>query len=477
LLRRAIDASWMMSQLQRHLPKIMRKTALVALTLCIALSSAPTATRATGEVTTVGPADNWCAAINAAVPGAEIALAPGTYTTPCVIRARGTSAQPVLIRSQSEAAGQRATFAYGGTASNVIDLDNVAHVTLRGFAFTRTEDDIDAIRIRSGDYITIERSEFTDIGGIAIPANTVGATYRRLVVRDNRFVSMRNTVIYFGCHDGNCTVADALVERNLIDGTLPGDGVGYGAQFKLNAQGVMRDNTIYRTSGPGLMVYGSNTGQPSSVIEGNYVEAARDDANINAGGGPVIVRNNVVVGGGFGGIRAQNYGGRNLQRDVRIVHNTVLSVTTQGGILVQGWTLASSTGNVLANNAIVSSTLPATSGSTGNAIVSGNIACAASCFVNAASAPFKPWPAADSPLIDAGGAGQPWQASDDFFGLPRSPASDIGAFERGAAQIDVPLGAGQARPARTPPTPTASPGPTSTPQTLTRTVFLPFARR
>jgi hypothetical protein len=431
---------------------------------------------ATGNTIPVSPADNWCALINAAQPGDDLVFAPGNYPQTCFIRARGTALAKILIRSQSEAAGQRATFIYPGASSNVLDLDGAAFVTLRGFAFAATQPNIDAIRIRQADDIVIERNTFTGVGGIPVPANNTGTVSRRITIRDNVFRDTLSTVIYLGCHSGNCQVLDAVIERNLIDGTLPGDGVGYGMQIKLNSQALIRDNSVYRTRGPGIMVYGSDNGTPASVIEGNYVEGAVDDANINVGGGPAVVRNNVSVGGGYAGIRAQNYGGRNLQANVQIVHNTVLNAPV-AGIDVQGWSAAS---NVLANNAILPQTsVPAVRGAPGAATVNGNVTCTTACFVSA-SVPFDLMPATGSPLLAAAGSGsETWRPADDFMGETRAPAPAVGAFESVAAPLPHTLGAGLPRPARRSggsPTITPTPGPSPTPVGPPR-AYVPFVRR
>jgi hypothetical protein len=42
-------------------------------------------------VVTVGPTNDWCSVINAAQPGDEIVLLPGSYRNPCAIH--------ILVRS------------------------------------------------------------------------------------------------------------------------------------------------------------------------------------------------------------------------------------------------------------------------------------------------------------------------------------------------------------------------------------------
>ena len=412
------------------------------------LSSLLQSGTAFGRSITVGPSADWCNAINTASPGDEIVFLPGSYTAPCWITARGTASNWILIRSESEVDGQRATFAYPGSAANVLELRNAAYVILRGFAFAPTQDAVDAIRIRQANDIIIERNTFTGIGGVSIPANDSGTNIPRLTIRYNVFRNLQSTGIYLGCHEGNCKVTDILVEGNFIDG-VTSSGVGYGLEIKLNSYGTVRDNTVYRTKGPGLMAYGSNQGDPPTIFEGNYVEGSRTDGGIVIGGGPAIVRNNILVGNTYGGISAQNYASRNLQRDVWIVHNTVLN-NADSGINVQGWTTGAN--NVIAYNAILprSGTAALRPTAPVGAIV-GNVTCgsATPCFVNASTAPYDLWPTLTSPLLDvAGGGTEPWRPNDDFMGLSRGNAADVGAFERVSSAIDHAVGGGNPRPPR-----------------------------
>ena len=401
-----------------------------------------------GRQYSVGPADAWCATINNAIPGDTILLKPGAYSTPCWIQAQGTTASPIVVRSENPAMGQRALFNYGGNTSNVIDIGAV-YLTLKDLDFGPTQDGVDAIRFRGGHDVVIERNIFTGIGGVSVVSNDT--PIQRITVRGNTLKDLKSTGMYFGNHDGTCCYAtDLLIEGNLIDGVAPPDSsVGYGLEIKLNSYGTIRDNSVYRTKGPGIMVYGSNRNDPPSIIEGNYVEASRTDGGIVVGGGPAIVRNNVTVGNAYGGVSAQNYNGRNLQQNVWIIHNTVLN-NQDAGINVSGWTGGS--GNVIAYNAILP--LAGTSairGST-NATVSGNVTCssAAACFVQGQTAPYDLWPVNGGVLVDAAGTGsEAWRPVDDFMGVARGGSADVGAFERTGASAEHRVGGGSARPVRT----------------------------
>jgi hypothetical protein len=406
-----------------------------------------------GKSTLVSPSSAWCNIINTASPGDQIILSQGNYPTPCRITARGTPDSPIVVRSESEDPSARAVFTYSGSTSgstsNVLELRDVAHLVIRGFTFDPTQADIDAIRIRRATDIIIERCIFRGIGGLSVSGND--GSIQRISIRDNVFRNLKTTGIYFGCHDGSsCLAIDLVIERNLIDGvTTPfnSKAVGYGIQVKLNSWAIIKDNTIYNTKGPGIMVYGSNTGNPASLIEGNYVEGSRDEAGIVSGGGPVIVRNNILVGNAYGGISAQDYGGRDLQHRVWIVHNTIIE-NSNSGINVSSW--RPERGNVIAFNAILpsSGTPPIRPASPFGTII-GNETCNDSYFVNSTSAPYDLWPSSDSPLIDGAGTGtEAWRPVDDFMGVARGSAADIGAFERSSFAIDHLVGAKHPRPPR-----------------------------
>jgi parallel beta-helix repeat protein len=396
-------------------------------------------------VTNLTPA-NWCGTINGAAPGTTFVLAPGSYTDSCHITASGTATAPITIRSQGSATASHANLVYNGTTSNLIDLGG-SYIAIRWLTLGPSQDGIDGIRIRGTHDDVIEENLFQSIGGVGVPNNDGGST-PRITIRNNIFNNGQSTVIYLGCHDGAaCHSPDALVEGNLINGAQPGDGVGSGIQIKLNSYATVRDNTIYNTTGAGIIIYGSSEGDPASIVEGNYVEGAQQDAGINTSGGPAIVRNNIVVGNANFGIWAQDYNGRNLQTNVWLVENTVLN-NQGGGISVQNW--QSGRGNILAYNAITP--LSGTSAfSGGSGTVTGNVTCspATVCFDQPTTEPLDLWPLAGGPLLGAAsGATGPSQPFDDFMGVLRPAAADAGAFQRTGSGSGPAVGNGQARPPR-----------------------------
>src|SRR5262249_39493122 len=149
---------------------------------------------------------------------------------------------------------------------------------------------VNPIKLRSSlQGVVVDQNVFqgTDI---AVAANSSGSTYQNVSVTNNVLTNLQSTGLYFGCHDGvSCHALNILIQGNLIDTVQPGDGVGYGLEIKLNSYATILENTIYRSRGPGIDVYGSNRGDPASIVERNYIEGAQTDAGINVSGGPAIV--------------------------------------------------------------------------------------------------------------------------------------------------------------------------------------------
>lgn len=408
------------------------------------------AASANGTTFVVHPGDAWCNVVNAAAPGDTIIFSAGSYTDTCSISASGTSGARITLRSQSSAPADRAVLAYAGTSSNIIDVYG-SYLTVRWLTFgpTAAGAGVNPLKLRSNNIgIVIDQNVFqgTDI---AVAANSGGVTYQDISVTNNVLTNLQSTGLYFGCHDGtSCHALNILIRGNLINTVQPGDGVGYGLEIKLNSYATILENTVYLSQGPGIEVYGSNRGDPPSVVERNYVEGAQTDAGINVGGGPAIVRNNIVVGNNYNGIWAQDYGGRGLQQNVWIVQNTVLNNQT-GGIKVSNWQAGA--GNVLAFNAIapLGGTPALTPASPVADVLTGNTTCspATGCFDQPNTAPYDLWPVAAGPLIGAAGSGpEPWRVQDDFLCVPRGSAADIGAMQRTRSGSGPPLGNGNPRP-------------------------------
>jgi hypothetical protein len=203
-------------------------------------------------------------------------------------------------------------------------------------------------------------------------------------------------------------------------------------QVKLNSTGVIRDNVIVNTKGPGIMVYGSRELVGQNVIERNFVSGSSGSSGIVIGGGPVLVRNNVSMANFDAGIGLENYHRRGLLRAIVVAHNTIYN-NQVAGIRVpdQGPVEAIVTGNAVHARASTPA-LPATR--PGLRLV-GNVDCTwVPCFSSPDMLNFSPYPGS----VLMGGAvrtGEGTAPSDDFFGSRRGLLPTIGAIERPTAPI------------------------------------------
>jgi len=396
-------------------------TAAVLTTLVLA--STPVSARE------IGPDADLCGEIRATQPGEELVLAPGEYQGPCAIRNGGEPGAPLVIRAADPTRLPR--IVYAGRASNVFEV-RASHVTIRGLEFGPTQQDVDAVRIYKANGVTVEDCHFTQLGGIAVVANH--SSVRGLVVRRNVIRNSTATSMYFGCHDGaGCVVTGLVVEGNFIENiNAPDPEIGYGIQVKLNSSAIIRGNTIVKTKGPGIMVYGSEDLAVSSLVERNVTISSRHSAGILVGGGPVIIRNNIAVSNDEGGITVQDYKNRGLVRGIIIVGNTGYN-NRLGGVTVPETPVS---GVIIVNNAADAGTAPkAYPGPQAGLRVAGNVDCSMTlCFANPTQYDFSP--NAASFLRGAGVPwSEPWMPREDYFGVRRATPPTVGAIEKPARPL------------------------------------------
>lgn len=380
----------------------------------------------------ISAADELCRAINDPESGSEIILAPGTYGGPCKIRRGGKPGAPLLIRALDSSNPPRVN--YDGDQSNIFEI-YVNDIIIKGLVLGPAKKDVDGIRIFSGNRISIEDCKFFGIGGIAIVANHTSAS--ELIIRRNTVIDSRATAMYFGCHDGSsCMVSDLQVENNLVSGvTAPDPEIGYGIQVKLNSYGIIRDNVVVNTKGPGIMVYGATEPGRRSWIERNFVSGSRTSSGIVVGGGPATVRNNIAASNREAGITLQDYGKRGLLKGLLVTHNTTYN-NAQAGILLEA---SGSLEAVISYNAIsAESKMPTQPAEGGGLKVFGNQACTSNCFLNPEKGDFTP--AKNSPLVGSERrVDVVTDPVDDFFGRRRSRSPAVGAVEPpgGTVQLTI----------------------------------------
>jgi hypothetical protein len=381
---------------------------------------------AISEAKEIGPESDWCEAVRTLPPGEELVLRPGEYSGACGIRRGGSPNAPLVIRALDLQRRPRIVYPQGDT--NVINI-YADHVVIQGLEIGPTLPNVDGVRIYTGNDITVEDCRFVEMGGISVVANH--RSVNNITVRRNEILRSKSTTMYFGCHEGNCTVSNLLVERNYIHGVqAPDPQIGYGLEVKLNSFATIRDNVIVDTKGPGIMVYGAHNIVRASSVERNFVAGSRTSSAIVVGGGPVVVRNNIAIGSAEGGIGLENYGRRGLLRSVVVSHNTVYG-NTDGGILVPPSGQLSA---IIVNNAAHTrpGTTPYPKGRAG-VVSSGNVDCTwRVCFVNPIERDFSPL------AIEAASPMGTLTPKDDYFGLSRGQSLIPGAIEHRAGPI--PLG-------------------------------------
>jgi len=237
---------------------------------------------ATAGTLEIGPDSGLCGVLRQVEPGDEIVLQPGDYEGGCVVRRGGLPGEPIVIRAADPEAPPRLT--RPGGEVNILEI-RASDIVVRGLSFGPTAPDADGIRIITGNRITIEECRFFQMGGIAVVANHT--SLRGLTVRRNVITDSTATGMYFGCHDGTtCSVTGLVVEGNYIRNvTAPTPQVGYGIEVKLNSSGVIRDNVIVDTKGPGIMIYGARDLVTTSVVKRNFVRGSRTSSGLVVGGG------------------------------------------------------------------------------------------------------------------------------------------------------------------------------------------------
>ncbi len=379
----------------------------------------------------IGPEANLCAEIHLLPAGEELVLEPGDYHGPCVIRRSGEPGAPLVIRAADPE--RRPRIVYGALGANVLEL-RASHITIRGLEFGPSQSGVDAIRIFAANNVTIEDCYFTQLGGIAIVANHVNV--RGLVVRRNVIRDSLATAMYFGCHDGGaCIVTGLVVEGNFIHGVkAPESEIGYGLEVKLNSAGIIRDNIVVNTKGPGIMVYGSSNLSSVNLVERNVAIGSQKSSGIIVGGGPAIIRNNVTASNDEAGIALEDYKKRGLLRGVFIANNTAYK-NGAGGITAPQTGVS---GVTIVNNAVhAGGTTRAYPAPRTGLRLAGNIDCTTlPCFANPEQEDFSPDAAS---LLKGAGVlwTDTWMPRDDFFGVRRSMPPTAGAIERRSRPISL----------------------------------------
>ncbi len=404
--------------------------------LAIAMLAAPGA--AVAGVVEIGPADDLQAAVDALQPGDELVLRGGTYlpTSRFSIQAVGTSGAPIVIRAK---AGETPIVTYGNASQNVINVENAAHLVLRGLEVTGGSH---GIRIHQSSFVTVEACHIHHTGDVGLSANTPGSTYVGLRLLRNQIHDTSGTGegMYLGCNSDACRLLGSRIEGNWVHHTNgPGVTQGDGIEIKEGSAGnLVRDNVVHDTGYPCLLTYGTVGNGPPNVLERNLLWSCGDHAIQVAA--DAVIRNNLILGAVADGIRHQPHQAA-APANLVVVHNTVLEADGNafraagivGAIVVANNAFYSPSGYALRIEGELSGVTVA--GNVGAGALLGIAAgfddqgSTAADFVGAGYSGVPPqdlYPAAGSRLIAAGDPAH--AAPDDFDGKLRDGATDVGAY-------------------------------------------------
>lgn len=391
-----------------------------------------------GETRELFSGESFELAAESLQPGDTLILHAGDYVDSgrISITVRGTSASPVLIKGADGEALPHITRAASAAAQNTINIEGASYLTLSRLEISSNGGD--GVNLNSDpQFITLEQLEIHDVD--------VGVNFRssmnNIVVRHSQIYRTgggdgtgTGEGMYVGCNDGACVVRDSLIENNWIHDTrnsTQGDGI----EVKLGSHSnVVRDNVIYNTGFPCILVYGTQ-GNPVNIVEGNVMWQC-GDSGIQAAA-DAIIRNNIILDSpGSSSFNSQPHQGA-VPGNLQFVHNTIV-----GGdpcVRISSWN--GQPGLVFANNAIYCDADNFVISGLAGVAVSGNVIAPATSAFPASGyrtgqaraldlldvAGKNVYPTAGSRLLDAGNP--TYGASIDFNGWTRSGTPDAGAYE------------------------------------------------
>lgn len=261
----------------------------------------------TGTVYEVEPGQDYRPVLQRLQPGDELVLLPGVHQQYASFRLEGTSAKPIVIRGQRDAAGNLPEVRWTSRGRNLWEIRG-RHLQIRDLALHNPNHY--AVRVGESSHITLENVTIRD-SGAGLSANQ--ASVHALHIRNCRFLRNRETDLYIGVPEGNHRpgapqITDFLLEGSVIDGSghQAGSTAQRGIQMKHDVQGTVRNNFMVNTRDPCVHAFGivdGNTGR-RQVIENNILVRGNNRV-ILLDGGHVTVHGNLVLGGTAGGIEAR----------------------------------------------------------------------------------------------------------------------------------------------------------------------------
>jgi parallel beta-helix repeat protein len=215
------------------------------------------------------PGSSFESAVESLQPGDTLTVHAGTYddTGRISVTVPGTASSPVLVRGAAGEAKPLITRPAASTAQNTINIEGASYLTIAGLEVSGNGDGINMSL--NPHHITIEDCEVHHVDvGINFRSSMHHVTVRRNHIHDTGDDGSTGEGMYVGCNDGSCAVSESIIENNWIHDTLQASQ-GDGIEIKLGSWGnVIRDNVIYNTNYPGIILYGT-MGNPRNLVERN----------------------------------------------------------------------------------------------------------------------------------------------------------------------------------------------------------------
>lgn len=310
---------------------------------------------------------NYTSYISGLGPGDTLFLSAGNYTNQLNLNNKnGTALAPIVIMGD----GQNTVF-LGNACCNTVNLTDCSYIVLKNFKIDgQNINYIDGVKAGGGanhfaHHITVEGLTIVNNGGnIEGDNQTVGISTKcaawAWTIRNNTIIAA-GTGIYLGNSDGTSPFVGGLIENNLVINTR-----GYNMQIKAQNNGV-RDifpgtsvdsqKTIVRynvwSKDVGSTQIGQGDGSRPCVLFGHFPPSGNGSHDIYEVYGNFFYNNptealiqitantalynnvfvNQVSPTDYGTVVITNHEGF-PPRDIRVFHNTVVSTSQEGGIVL-----------------------------------------------------------------------------------------------------------------------------------------------
>jgi uncharacterized repeat protein (TIGR01451 family) len=380
------------------------------------------------------PGESFETAAESLTPGDTLIVHAGTYpdTGRISITVQGSALAPVMITSAAGEASPLIMRPASAAPQNTINIEGATYLTIRGLEITSNGGD--GVKMTEDSaYITLEELHIHAVDvGINFKDNLHHITVRRNHIHDTGTGNTTGEGMYVGCHDGTCSTHDSLIEGNWIHDTLAASQ-GDGIEIKKGSfANVIRDNVIYNTRYPCILLYGTE-GNPRNIVERNVMWNCGDSGIQVAA--DALLENNIILNNPQYGLNSQDHNGV-TPANLAVIHNTIVGGSTC--LRMNNW--ANKPGMIFSNNAVFCEGGSYAISDLSGVEIRGNVIYPTTAQLPAAgyipgrstaldfleAANMVVYPSTDSALIDAGDPS--YSTAVDFDTTVRTGLPDAGAY-------------------------------------------------